>query len=349
MTATLSTLNERYQFEVAEARPDAYQEGDTWKVKGLKVFRTGTFKDSKGRQMSWSHNDLAQMVTNFQTLKGNGLFKDIPVRRDHSNSIDSVIGYVSDVRIDGDFLSVDFEFTEPDAVDKYRRGTFRARSAEIAPFETNGADPQLYFPTFWGFAFVDVGAVQGLYRTHTSEEPVSDTAKFRIRQVETADYAAVQAYIDELETAAAKGPELHTFHLPTGDTTDYAAVQAWVDTVQKAHDDLLIEQRSDFVKTLVKDNKMLASVQDATIEFVKGLSPDQYATWQKTTEALAPIAAFNTVGGHGNGGKNDEQNAEAQIIEDHKDTVAMHRRSGMPEEALAQTESFQFLKSRNLV
>jgi hypothetical protein len=129
---------------------------------GLRVFKTGTFKDMFGSEYTWESAHLEQMVTNFKLLRDGGNLPNIPVRADHERSVNSVVGYIDDVYLDEDgFLAADIEFTEPDAFQKYERGTFRSRSLEIGMYETNNG--AVYFPVVVGLAFVDIPAVEGLF------------------------------------------------------------------------------------------------------------------------------------------------------------------------------------------
>ena len=140
-------------------------------VRGVRAFKTGSFKDSMGTRNTWTSAHLDQMVYHFKMLRDEGILPDIPLRTDHSSRTDSVIGYLVDVYrdpVDPAFLAVDVEFTEPDAFSKYERGTYRSRSVEIGKYETN--DGAEYYPVVLGLAFVDIPAVEGL---HSKLSPTS--------------------------------------------------------------------------------------------------------------------------------------------------------------------------------
>ena len=133
-----------------------------------KIFRAGTFKDSMGTLRTWTVEQLDQMVENFRILRERNLLGGVPVRVDHDFSAESVVGWVSDVRRDGEFLVADFHMTEPEAFEKWVRGTLEPVSSEIIPYEANTGD--VYFPTLIGVAFVDIPAVAGLYRASGVQE-----------------------------------------------------------------------------------------------------------------------------------------------------------------------------------
>jgi hypothetical protein len=134
---------------------------DTHVISGIRIFRAGSFSDSMGVRSEWTVEDLDAMVANFTKLRSNGILPNVPVRADHSRSINSVVGYFTNLYREGDYLLADMELTEPDAVGKYQRGTYRSRSAEIGVYVTN--DEQVYWPTVLGLAFCDIPAVEGLH------------------------------------------------------------------------------------------------------------------------------------------------------------------------------------------
>lgn len=142
-----------------------------WAIDGLRIFKSGTFKDSMGFQRTWEVEHLEQMIFNYNMLRDRGLFPNVPVRTDHSASIDRVVGYIESLRRDGNFLVADLEITEPDAYDKWKRGTFRSRSLEVGAYETN--DESMYWPVVMGLAFVDIPAVEGLHSKNKESDKLA--------------------------------------------------------------------------------------------------------------------------------------------------------------------------------
>ena len=134
---------------------------DGQRITGIKVFRAGKFKNSEGVEAKWSIADLKAMVSNFYELRSTGILPHIPVRENHTRDIRSVVGYFADLRVEGQFLVADLDLTEPDAQQRYSRGTYRARSLEVGGYETNAGE--VYYPTVMGLAFCDIPAVEGLY------------------------------------------------------------------------------------------------------------------------------------------------------------------------------------------
>jgi hypothetical protein len=134
----------------------------TYIIHGKKVFRAGTFKDSRGVQRTWTTDQLDQMVANFHALRTTGALVGVPLRVDHSFSARDLVGWISDLYLIGEYVHADLHFTEPDAYRKWQTGTYEPVSAEVAPYETNNGD--IFTPTLIGVAFVDIPAVEGLYR-----------------------------------------------------------------------------------------------------------------------------------------------------------------------------------------
>lgn len=146
-------------------------------LENLRVFRVGTFRDSMGIENTWESLHLDQMIFHFDYLVGSDVFPNVPLRVDHSMSMNGVIGYIERLYRDPsnpDFLSVDLEFTEPEAWDRWQRGTYRSRSLEVGMYETN--EGATFYPVVFGLAFVDIPAVEGLYSS-------GNPARHHFRQV----------------------------------------------------------------------------------------------------------------------------------------------------------------------
>lgn len=326
------------------AMPKIEEIDGKWVVNGLKVFRAGTFKDSRGRKKTWRTEDLDAIASNFEALRTDGILIDVPVREDHTDSMNAVKGYFRGVRRNGNFLEADIEFTEPDVAEKYKRSTYRSRSIEIGSYETNGEDPRTFSPCALGLAFVDIGAVEGLFRNSNLEdnEMATDTATFRVRGVPTSDADAVQAYIDSLESAT---PEVHTFRINGTDETDAAKTQAHIDSLETFRSESMAAGRSAFVDQLLADHKITAPQVEGLKTFAAALDATAFDAW-KATYATAPNV-FERFAGDGNGSTdNGAGKSEAdQAAEDALSTVRMHRLAGMKEERVRETDSYKKYKA----
>lgn len=127
----------------------------------MKVMKAGAFTDGNGNRLNWLPMHLEQMVRNFNHLVVERRAIHVPWRINHGRDAGAIVGYVRDLRTDGVFLYADVEFTEEEAWVKYRNGTLKARSSEISAHQTNDLTP--YWPVLMGVAFVDNGAVEGLF------------------------------------------------------------------------------------------------------------------------------------------------------------------------------------------
>lgn len=151
---------------------DQYAKSGTGNVNAIKIFKAGTFKDSLGVQRTWEIEHLEQLIFHYNLLKDQGKFTRVPLRDGHPSLFGgggSVIGEITKVWREDSFLMGDLNITEPDALAKWKRGTFGPRSLEISMYETN--DAAEYWPVIMGLAFVDIPAVEGLHGKATSVSP----------------------------------------------------------------------------------------------------------------------------------------------------------------------------------
>ena len=321
--------------------------GDMGSVaRGLKIFKAGTFKDSKGAQSTWTTDHLNTMAANFKTLKDGGIFTKVPVRVDHSDSANSIVGWLSNVYVQGDFLLADIEFTEPEAAQKYQRGTYANRSVELGKYETNGDNPKMYDPTVMGLAFVDIPAVEGLFGRASAisvfhlVEGKETMQVFKINGQDVSDAAQVQANIIDLEKRA--GDKTFTFKLHGAEeVSDFAKVQAHIVTLEKERDDKLVEARQTFVKQLATDGKIGEAQKETLTEVAVGMSPDQFEKFSKSYENAPKLSLFEKHGGGGGDQEGGAPDPKAEAIKTAEATVDQLRRSGAySAEALKKTRAF---------
>lgn len=148
----------------------AAQGDGTVLVKGIELLKDGTFNG-----FEILAGDLAAMVERFESLRDAGIFVP-PFRLDHSWSVLSVVGYFealdTTTRVDetdgrthtfltGDVrLTGSIDYTPDQLVKAMKRGALRSRSSELGYYVTNaGTELPL---VFYGCAFVDIPAVEGL-------------------------------------------------------------------------------------------------------------------------------------------------------------------------------------------
>lgn len=320
-------------------------------VRNKRVFRVGTFRDSKGKQHTWNAEDLANMASNFTTLQVQ--LPNVPIRRDHTRSVGNVMGYFQSLRSDGEFLYADYEITEPEDANKYERGTYRSISIEVGNYRTN--DDVEYSPVVLGLAHVDLPAVEGLFTLHqedemsfTQEEMDWAVASVYAQSLEDAkgenDYALAvgyaQADVDVRAEFAAADDDKPSFEfsLPSGDaTSDYAAVQAELSAMGTVLSEQRVLFRNKFVDELAEGGKIIAPMAATLKLHVTGLSDDQYASFVSTYEQAPKVAILDD---HGDQGGNDSRSEYDLELSRLNSQLAMHRQSGLSEDAIKALPSF---------
>jgi hypothetical protein len=152
-------------------------------LKGVPVFRSGTFKDSMGMEHTWTSVHIHSMKSNFDFLKDQKIFDKVPVRGGHmvfgENPIETLVGWHDDLRVedrvnpvDGEtytYLIADFTVIEEDAIENVNSGLWVNRSAEVGTYTTN--DSADYWPCYMGVAYVDIPAIEGLNVFHKFRSP----------------------------------------------------------------------------------------------------------------------------------------------------------------------------------
>lgn len=301
-------------------------------VRGLPVFRTGTFRDSLGIQHTWDSSHLQQMVFHYGLLKENGIWRDVPVRADHSFSVDKLVGYLESLSVSAgagpegsDLLLADYAFTEPAAYEKFKRGTYRARSAEIGLYETN--DEAMYWPVFMGFAFVDIGAVEGLYSRTTD--------KF--------DGKAVVLFEQERPSVGDENKPT-TFTIGGREVADHAAVQDYITTLETAASARVLGDRSAYVDSLVSDHK-IANAKDE-VEGLKAVvatfTDEQYRAWKAIQDKAPKMPLFGKFSDDVTNANGEAPDADQELA-DQEAIVASLRNAGIDEETIKKGAAFQRL------
>lgn len=353
-------------------------------VERMPVFKSGTFKDSMGIQATWEPEHLEQMVFNFGMLRDRGTLPNVPVRNQHRSLFGGggeVIGYVLALHHDtaSGRLLADFEITEPDAAEKVRRGTYRARSAEIGMYETN--EEALYWPVFMGFAFVDIPAVEGLYNKAQAEHP----SEFIImteedpsvsqknhgaaaeggastetppaapatgtEQPPAAPAAPAAATGTEEQPPAAPEPQVESsehsapvagafsFSINGQPTTDFAAVQSHITALETAQREQASNSRKEYVNNLAKDRKITQPQVAGLQTLVSTLTDEQYESFCSAYSAAPTLPLLDAHAGGGTEVASPDAAKDDEIAM-LSETIAMHTRAGIPQAQIEQMPSF---------
>lgn len=301
--------------------PDVVTDDQKMTVHGLKIFRAGTFKDSMGNEATWDPIHLSQMELHFSHLHNSGTFPNVPLREGHVFNIQSVIGYVTRVFRDGNYLRADLQFTEPDKFAKWVRGTYRARSLEVSAYESNAG--ATYWPTVFGLAFVDIPAVEGLYskqdgKGHVYEQvtplaengtPATTTPPNPPAQSPPAQPAATN-FTNVPAPAMTAPPSAQSFTINQGQkdeckVQDFTAVQAHITqletrnrTLETHFQESVKAARNNFVDQLVKDNKIIAPQAESMKTLAASMNDEQFENFKKVYETAptAPLLGTFTTG-----------------------------------------------------
>lgn len=329
-------------------------------VSAMPIFKAGTFRDSMGDQQSWSQDHLRQMVDNFELLRARDIFPNVPVRADHSNSIDNVVGYIDRLSLssDGQFLLADYTLTEPVAAEKLARKTYRSRSIEIGMFETNTGE--MFFPVVFGFAFVDIPAVEGLHSKQADMRFFSLTADISPTNKESAldtndDRGASKPEATTTTTTSATfGATSNTltmtqapvrkFRINGVEVEEGDAVQSHIDALEAFAKETRDGNRRLFVSSLAEGKKIAATQVEALTDLVVEMNDAQFDKFKSAYEA-APVLSILASHGASHPNLDGDQSAENEEINILKETIAQHRRAGLNEDQIAKTASFKKLAS----
>jgi hypothetical protein len=351
------------------------------------VFRSGTFRDSMGYQMTWEDIHVDQMVAHFDMLRNRNIFSDIPVRDGHPGFLVSgqagngkVIGYHTAIRAEKrtsthdnqeyTYLLAEYEILDPEAQRAIQSGLWRNRSAEVGRYVTN-AEAE-FWPVYQGVAYVDIPAVEGLngfskengnVRFMMEEESMSTSLVTPTAPVAptpptapaapTTDTAAHAAPVAP-ETPAA--PAAHTFSIGGQQTQDFGAVQAHITKLEtenaafaRAAQEADELARTEFVNGLVTSNKLLATQLDGTLAFAKTLNQEQFAAWKATQEGTPTQPLLGQYGGTQPTAPavTGQVDTAAQHAATLEAVVRQHARSGMSRDKIVQLGSYKELLTIN--
>ncbi len=362
--------------------------GDTvLTVSDVAVFRSGSFEDSMGRRNTWERMHLDSMASNYNMLRSRNILADVPVRSGHPGFLVSgqegngkVVGYHNGLTVENresthdgnnyDYLIASYEILDPEAQKAIKSGLWRNRSAEVGTYITN--DGAEYFPVYFGVAYVDIPAVEGLNgfsksnsNTRIIEEesmsadqqvitPVAPTLPTApvvpaVPEVSAHSAPAVAPAVEEPVVAAqpvvkhSQENGVMSFALEGKQVQDYAAVQQHISVLEAFRKETIEAARVEFVNGLVNDGKILASNTDSTVEFAKSLSEDQFIAWQ-AAQVVAPVnPVLGKVDQFRVGSASAEEAVKDDQVEILRGTVQQHRRAGKSPESIKEMASYKKL------
>lgn len=123
-------------------------------------------------------------------------------------------------------------------------------------------------------------------------------------------------------------------------TNDFAAVQAHISNLETVIQENSDQARRDFVSGLASDSRIAATQVESMTEHALSLNDSQYESFRSMWENAPQSPLFAQ---HGNGVTNPDGSSEPSEVDTLRERVAMHRRSGMSEEKIKATESYEKL------
>lgn len=363
--------------------PKTYMKKGGGKVySGVAVFRSGTFRDSRGELSTWEDLHVKQMSDNYRYLTSKGILGSVPARDGHKSYLvgdipgrGEVVGWHRDLNIkvmtnptDGkkySYLLADYELTQQYAIDKHDNGTWRNRSAEVGGYRTN--DESEFWPVYLGFAFVDFSAVEGLnFSSSQNHEsgvkffaffggndqgvPVNPESNGTGQAGTALPFPPNMMPGSTGQHAQATNPggtgsaTPYVFTVAGQQTTDYTAVQTRINQLEQFAKDTREAGRKSFVAALVSGNKITAPQQAEYEAFALALEDEQYGKWSNMWTG-APVPAI--LGNHGASAVSNPGNSAQpadQALKDAEEIVKMHTNGGvMSPTQIKQTSAYQML------
>ena len=255
------------------------------------------------------------------------------------------------------YLMGDLEIIKKEAQDNILSGLYRTRSAEIGPYVSNGKAE--YWPTFMGVAYVDMPAVEGLefnnqVHQHLSTFTRGGDKNFALMMEERMEPATQPAAPGTQAPAAPAAAPAFNFRVAGRQTTDFAAVQAYIDQIETRNANLEAVQteqknevRASFAKSLVTSGKILPVNEESTVKFCQELSDEMFASYKSQFEGAPAAPVMGQYGAFQAPAPGSQQGAQLSAqdakINDLKEQVSMHRASGLPHETIKNFQSYKDL------
>jgi len=321
--------SENFSKDKKEKTIDKTKEGKL--LKNVEIFKVGTY-----RGIEYKESALDKMVANFHYLKAFDIFAHVPVRADHPSMfgvgdiIDKVGGYVSDLRRDGKKLVADIRITSQKMWDKIMEGSYVNRSSEIGTYDDNNGT--IYSPVLYGFAWVDIPAVEGLSpkfsyskdknielinlnnEINMEEEKIEETfppkEEASEEKIEESTEEAVEEKKEEVEEKIEENVEDVEEKKEEVEGSTEEAVEEKKEELKKENgvelnfDKMFPKEAEelrkykekefdDFFSKLIADGKLTPAMLDAEKKFAKTLSVEAFAQYKTLKEAAPKFIQFN--------------------------------------------------------
>jgi hypothetical protein len=145
------------KFYISNLPFEAFEEKDKgFLLKGVEAFKAGTWRGT-----TYTVENLQEMADNFKSLREENLLEP-PMKVDHSESARDQIGWIDNLYVEGDSLLADVLFTEEEAMEKVKRGTWKKVSAEIYSNYKEQANGKTYGMVFRALSIVSIPQLKGI-------------------------------------------------------------------------------------------------------------------------------------------------------------------------------------------
>ena len=144
-------------------------------------------------------------------------------------------------------------------------------------------------------------------------------------------------------TQHASHNRVHTFRINGVETQDFGQVQSHIDALESAIGEQAETNRREFVTSLANRNLIPATQVDSMTEHALSLTDEQWQAFTKMyPEDTAPAALFQNHGTNGSESDPSGNNGPSEV-DTLRETVTMHRKSGMPDAKVKETKSYKRL------
>lgn len=268
---------------------EAYEESEKgFLLKGIEAFRAGTWR---GR--TYTVENLEEMAANFKSLRDENLLEP-PMKVDHSESARDQIGWIENLYVEGDSLLADVLFTEKDAMEKVKRGTWKKVSAEIYSNYKEEANGKNYGMVFRALSIVSIPQLKSIKGIVLNSESIEDEVNIGMTEEQ------MKALLDEKLAGLGENKvdfsELST-NLLDGFKSFYSdEVQKYKDEAEQAKTDAAEMAKAvkanaiaNEVKEYSEAGKIVPAQEEALTELLGSFSEEQKELFSKFMENVSDV------------------------------------------------------------
>jgi uncharacterized protein YbjQ (UPF0145 family) len=268
---------------------EAYEESEKgFLLKGIEAFRAGTWR---GR--AYTVENLEEMAANFKSLRDENLLEP-PMKVDHSESARDQIGWIENLYVEGDSLLADVLFTEKDAMEKVKRGTWKKVSAEIYSNYKEEANGKNYGMVFRALSIVSIPQLKSIKGIVLNSESIEDEVNIGMTEEQ------MKALLDEKLAGLGENKvdfsELST-NLLDGFKSFYSdEVQKYKDEAEQAKTDAEAMAKAvkanaiaNEVKEYSEAGKIVPAQEEALTELLGSFSEEQKELFSKFMENVSDV------------------------------------------------------------